>query len=698
MVAEVQPGSSADKAGLKPSDVILQIDDYPAYTLEAVAQYVKDNSKPTYTLQVEREGHTISLPFSPSGARVHDVLTGSPASNAGLQSGDVITAVDGKPMPDGVAISEYIRAHGEKPLVFTVQNDAGVRKVTITPLVPVGETVPRIGLEWEDEFGITEDAYGKFQVLHPDPIEQVRSGMMSIFNTVGAIASRKSDVKLQHMGGPVMMMRVYYMFFQSREGWRLALWFSVVLNVNLALLNLLPIPVLDGGHITLAIVEAIRRRPVNVRFLEVVQTSCAVVIIGFMLYIAFFDVQDLFSPKGDQMRFAPKGRHARSIPAMKYCASPYVHARRPTREVMVGSVGIGGANPIRLQSMLTCDTMDTDACVRQTLALVAVGCEIVRITAPTVKDSANLQQIVRRLRELECEVPIVADIHFKPDAALEAARWVEKVRINPGNYADSKKFKIIEYTDEQYLAELSRIRERFTPLVALCKERGVAMRIGTNHGSLSDRIMNRYGDTPLGMVESALEFARIAREMDYHAFIFSMKASNPKVMINAYRLLAARLNELGPDWNYPIHLGVTEAGDGEDGRIKSAIGIGSLLHDGIGDTIRVSLTEDSVHEIPVARALAASFQCERGLDWRHSFRRSAVVRSFFLCSPRFAEPLTAFGRRTGRSGLFRRRGTHPGRHPPRSVREGCAQGEPHGRLQARVHRGGCRCAGNRSAG
>jgi len=292
---------------------------------------------------------------------------------------------------------------------------------------------------------------------------------------------------------------------------------------------------------------------------------------------------------------------------MNYCQSPYSYARRPTREVMTGSVGIGGGNPIRLQSMLTCDTMDTDACVSQTLALVAVGCEIVRITAPTVKDAANLEVIVRRLRDDGCEVPIVADIHFKPEAALEAARWVEKVRVNPGNYADSKKFKIIEYTDAQYLAELDRIRERFAPLVRLCKDRGVAMRIGTNHGSLSDRIMNRYGDTPLGMVESAVEFARIARELDYHAFVFSMKASNPKVMINAYRLLVARLNELGPDWNYPIHLGVTEAGDGEDGRIKSAIGIGSLLHDGIGDTIRVSLTEDSVHEIPVARALASPF-------------------------------------------------------------------------------------------
>jgi (E)-4-hydroxy-3-methylbut-2-enyl-diphosphate synthase len=288
---------------------------------------------------------------------------------------------------------------------------------------------------------------------------------------------------------------------------------------------------------------------------------------------------------------------------VNYCKSPYRYQRRATREVMVGRVGIGGANPVRVQSMITCDTMDTEASIAQTIELAEAGCEIVRITAPTVKDAANLEHIVRGLRERGCEVPIVADIHFKPEAALEAAKWVEKVRINPGNYADSKKFKILEYTDEQYAAELERIRERFTPLVKRCQELGRAVRIGTNHGSLSDRIMNRYGDTPLGMVESALEFARIARNLDYHAFVFSMKSSNPKVMINAYRLLVARLREEGDDWNYPIHLGVTEAGEGEDARIKSAIGIGSLLHDGIGDTVRVSLTEDSVHEIPVARAL-----------------------------------------------------------------------------------------------
>ncbi len=293
---------------------------------------------------------------------------------------------------------------------------------------------------------------------------------------------------------------------------------------------------------------------------------------------------------------------------------------------MVGNVGVGGTNPIRVQSMITCDTMDTEASIQQTMELAAVGCEIVRITAPTVKDSRNLENIVKGLRERGCDVPIVADIHFKPDAAMEAAKWVDKVRINPGNYADSKKFLIREYSDEQYTAELNRIRERFSPLVDLCKKRGIAMRIGTNHGSLSDRIMNRYGDTPLGMVESALEFARIARDLDYHAFIFSMKSSNPKVMINAYRLLVARLSEEGPDWNYPVHLGVTEAGEGEDARIKSAIGIGSLLADGIGDTIRVSLTEDSPHEIPVATALVAMTQ-QNAERWSATSGRAANLTS-----------------------------------------------------------------------
>jgi (E)-4-hydroxy-3-methylbut-2-enyl-diphosphate synthase len=298
---------------------------------------------------------------------------------------------------------------------------------------------------------------------------------------------------------------------------------------------------------------------------------------------------------------------------MQYCLSPYVYQRRKTREIIVGDpahggVIIGGDRPVVKQSMLTCDTMDTELSVRQTLELVAVGCQIVRITAPTVKDAANLENIVRELRARNCTVPIVADIHFKPEAAMEAVKWVEMVRVNPGNYADSKKFAVKEYTDEQYQAELKRIEEKFTPLVKRCQELGRALRIGTNHGSLSDRIMNRYGDTPLGMVESALEFARIARANDFHNFKFSMKSSNPKVMIECYRLLVARLDREGPDWNYPIHLGVTEAGEGEDGRIKSAIGIGSLLCDGLGDTIRVSLTEDSPREIEVCNDLLAQIR------------------------------------------------------------------------------------------
>ena len=292
---------------------------------------------------------------------------------------------------------------------------------------------------------------------------------------------------------------------------------------------------------------------------------------------------------------------------LRYCGDLYRYQRRLTRAVNIGGVGVGGDNPIRVQSMLTSDTRDTEACVKEALELADAGCEIVRVTAQTRKIAQNLEHIVAGVRKGGCDVPIVADIHFKPDAALEAAKWVEKVRVNPGNYADKKKFQTREYTDAEYAEELERIDEEFSPLVKICKERGVAMRIGTNHGSLSDRIMNRFGDTPLGMTESALEFARIARDNDYHDFVFSMKASNPKIMVEAYRLLVAKLNELGEDWNYPIHLGVTEAGDGEDGRIKSAIGIGSLLADGIGDTVRVSLTEDAVYEIPVAQKLVEPY-------------------------------------------------------------------------------------------
>jgi (E)-4-hydroxy-3-methylbut-2-enyl-diphosphate synthase len=289
----------------------------------------------------------------------------------------------------------------------------------------------------------------------------------------------------------------------------------------------------------------------------------------------------------------------------KYCNSLFSYSRFVTREVRIGNVVFGGTAPIRLQSMTTTDTMDTTATVEQSIRMIDAGCELVRITAPSKKEAENLAAIKEQLRERGYETPLVADIHFTPNAAEIAARIVEKVRVNPGNYADKKKFEELTYTDESYQAEIDRIRERFTPLVLLCKEHGTAMRIGTNHGSLSDRILSRYGDTPMGMVESAMEFLRICRDNDFHDIVISMKASNALVMVQAYRLLVHEMMNQG--MNYPLHLGVTEAGDGEDGRIKSAVGIGTLLEDGLGDTIRVSLTEAPEEEIPVARMLAQRY-------------------------------------------------------------------------------------------
>jgi len=290
----------------------------------------------------------------------------------------------------------------------------------------------------------------------------------------------------------------------------------------------------------------------------------------------------------------------------QYCNSLTQYSRRLTREVNIGDVAMGGSNPIRIQSMTTVDTMDTMSTVEQTIRMVDAGCEYVRITAPSLNEAQNLAEIKKELRARGYHVPLVADIHFTPNAAELAARIVEKVRVNPGNYADKKKFEEIDYSDVSYEAELERIRNKFTPLVKICKEYGTAMRIGTNHGSLSDRIMSRYGDTPLGMVESALEFLRICEDLQYYNIVLSMKASNPQVMIQAYRLLVQKLDE---DFQpYPLHLGVTEAGDGEDGRIKSSVGIGTLLEDGLGDTVRVSLTEEPEEEVPVCRELISRYK------------------------------------------------------------------------------------------
>ena len=291
---------------------------------------------------------------------------------------------------------------------------------------------------------------------------------------------------------------------------------------------------------------------------------------------------------------------------LRYCTSLTKYTRFETREVRIGDLLMGGNNPIRVQSMTTTDTMDTAATVAQSIRMIEAGCELVRITAPSLKEAQNLDEIKKELRRAGFSTPLVADIHFTPNAAELAARIVEKVRVNPGNYADKKRFETIDYTDAAYEAELERIRERFIPLVRICKEYGTAMRIGTNHGSLSDRIMSRYGDSPLGMVESALEFIRIAEAENFHNIVLSMKASNTQVMVQAYRMLVNRMMQ--ENMNYPLHLGVTEAGEGEDGRIKSAVGIGTLLEDGLGDTIRVSLTEEPELEIPVARALAERYR------------------------------------------------------------------------------------------
>jgi (E)-4-hydroxy-3-methylbut-2-enyl-diphosphate synthase len=309
-----------------------------------------------------------------------------------------------------------------------------------------------------------------------------------------------------------------------------------------------------------------------------------------------------------------------------YCNSLTKYSRFLTREVNIGDVPMGGLNPIRIQSMTTTDTMDTLATVEQTIRMVESGCEYVRITAPSVKEAENLANIKKELRFRGYNVPLVADIHFTPNAAESAARIVEKVRVNPGNYADKKRFQNFEYTDLAYQAELERIYKKFSPLVKICKEYGTAMRIGTNHGSLSDRIMSHYGDTPRGMVESAMEFIRMCEDLNYYNLVISMKASNTQVMVQAYRLLVDTMVKEG--MNYPLHLGVTEAGDGEDGRIKSAVGIGTLLEDGLGDTIRVSLTEDPEFEAPVARALAARYS-RRSLIEQEQPAREVIASGYY---------------------------------------------------------------------
>lgn len=323
---------------------------------------------------------------------------------------------------------------------------------------------------------------------------------------------------------------------------------------------------------------------------------------------------------------------------IEFCNDLFNRERFETREVSVGITAIGGKNPIRIQSMTTTDTMDTEGSVEQSIRMIDAGCELVRLTAPSKKEAENLGVIKKELVKRGYNTPLVADIHFTPNAAEIAAKLIEKVRVNPGNYADKKKFEEIDYTEESYQAELDRIEEKFTPLVLLCKEQGTAMRIGTNHGSLSDRILSRFGDTPEGMVQSAMEFIHICRKNEYHDLVISMKASNTLVMVQAYRLLVKTMKEQG--MNYPLHLGVTEAGDGEDGRIKSAVGIGALLEDGLGDTIRVSLTEDPEFEIPVAQKLAYKF--DRKIDYKLTYS-SKIEFDYFHHNKRSTNSLLNIG-------------------------------------------------------
>lgn len=312
VIGKVTPDSPAAKTGLRPNDKIVAINAQPLYEILGIADYIRDHPDEPITLTVERGGEKLQVPFEPQNPKIDAVSKDSPAERAGLKTGDAVLAIDGRPAKSTLAISDYIKQHAGQPITMSILRDGTTRDLKVTPEIPQGDSVARIGIVWAEDFGITLDQYGNMMVKHPRPLEQIRASMLSIFSTVGAIASSKSDVRLQHMSGPIMMLQVYYKMLSSKEGWRMALWFSVVLNVNLALINLLPIPVLDGGHILLALIEAVRRRPVNMRVLEVVQTACAVVIIGFMIYIAFFDVQDLFGFRRDTPKFLPKPTPAKS--------------------------------------------------------------------------------------------------------------------------------------------------------------------------------------------------------------------------------------------------------------------------------------------------------------------------------------------------------------------------------------------------
>ena len=492
--------------------------------------------------------------------------------------------------------------------------------ITATPRLEPEKNVGRIGVELEDRVD--------FEVVRPGPTLEAQFSEVAqmLGDTFYAVFHyNRTGVGISSFSGPVGIAGGWWYEIRS-GGITRGLKFAVLINLALAVFNILPIPVLDGGHIFFAVYELVFRHPLPARFVHAVSTAFAVLLISFMLYITVFDFKRFFGFRfNSSEKPVQTNESVPRNPAMNYCANPFFWQRRVTREVKVGHVGVGGDNPIRVQTMLISDTMNTEACVKEAIPIIEAGCEILRITAPSINDAKNLKNIVAELRKRGYDTPIVADIHFVPAAALEAASGARRCASTPAITLTARSSPFGSTATTNTPRNSSGWRRRSRRWCSSARNSGRAMRIGTNHGSLSDRIMNRYGDTPLGMVESALEFVRICRKQNYHDIILSMKASNPKVMIEAYRLLVARMNEEGSDWNYPLHLGVTEAGEGEDGRIKSAIGIGALLEDGIGDTVRVSLTEDSVHEIPVCKELVKKYNAlweaeteRRRRIWRHS--------------------------------------------------------------------------------
>ena len=388
-----------------------------------------------------------------------------------------------------------------------------------------------------------------YHLSHPSPFRQIAQQVDRTFLTLWSLINPNSDIGLSKVSGPVGIVRIFHE--AANAGIRYVLMFTILVNVNLAIFNLLPVPVLDGGQMLFATIARLRGRALPINFIMTAQSIFIVLLFSMVLYVSYFDVRRWRRDAREDRAQAAAAQAAAALgsalaaltlPGMAYCASSYHTVRRPTREVLVGSVGVGGPNPIRVQSMTTSDTQDIAATVRQSVALAEVGCEIVRVTAPNVQAARCLREIRSGLTAAGWgSIPLVADIHFLPQAAMEAVEHVEKVRVNPGNYADKKRFAVRDYSDADYERELQRLHDAFSPLVRRSKELGRSMRIGTNHGSLSDRIMNRYGDTPLGMVESALEFIRIAESHGYREIILSMKSSNPKVMIEAYRLLVERM-------------------------------------------------------------------------------------------------------------------------------------------------------------